>query len=181
MPANPLTEVHFGRIGNRECAPAGSGTGSALRQARGPGTPFDTLGNRSHPVTDSVAGNALGYCCARAYTRRMRSSAIDTVLALMRAFHEQDRAAAEALIHADFVFTSPQDDHLDRAAWFERCFPSAGHFDAPSVTLQIIESDGIVLHRYEYLVDGTTFRNVEATRVVDGAVREVEVYFGGAV
>nr|WP_255515390.1 nuclear transport factor 2 family protein [Plantibacter sp. VKM Ac-2880] len=107
--------------------------------------------------------------------------AIDTVLALMRAFHEQDRAAAEALIHADFVFTSPQDDHLDRVAWFERCFPSADHFDAPSVTLQVVETDGIVFHRYEYAVDGTTFRNVETTRVVDGAVREVEVYFGGAV
>jgi len=111
----------------------------------------------------------------------MRSSAIDTVLAFMRAFREQDRPAAEALMHADFVFTSPQDDHLDRTTWLERCFPSADHFDAPGVTLQIVETDGIVLHRYEYVVQGKTYRNMEATRVVDGTVREVEVYFGGAV
>lgn len=38
----------------------------------------------------------------------MRSSAIDTVLAFMQAFHEQDRPAAEALMHDDFVFTSPR-------------------------------------------------------------------------
>ena len=111
----------------------------------------------------------------------MRSSAIDTVLAFMQAFREQDRPAAEALMHADFVFTSPQDDHLDRAAWLERCFPTADHFDTPGVTLQIVETDGIVLHRYEYVVQGKTYRNTEATRVVDGAVQEVEVYFGGVV
>lgn len=81
----------------------------------------------------------------------------------------------------DFVFTSPQDDHIDKAAWLERCFPSAGHFDGPSKTLQIVEVDGVVLHRYEYVVDGKRWRNAEATRVAGGKVHEVEVYFGGAV
>ncbi len=38
-----------------------------------------------------------------------------------------------------------------------------------------------MLHRYEYTVAGRTYRNVEATRVQDGLVHEVEVYFGGAV
>ncbi|YCH99889.1 tektin family protein [Arthrobacter sp. D2-10] len=38
-----------------------------------------------------------------------------------------------------------------------------------------------MLHRYEYIVVGRTYRNVEATRVHDGLVHEVEVYFGGAV
>ena len=99
----------------------------------------------------------------------------------MRAFHQQDRDAANALMGEDFVFTSPQDDHLDKAQWLERCFPSAGHFDAPSTTLQLVEVDGVVLHRYEYVVDGERWRNAEATRVQDGSVREVEVYFGGKV
>ena len=111
----------------------------------------------------------------------MRSSAIDTVLAFVRAFQEQDQHAAEALMHEDFVFTSPQDDHLDRTAWLERCFPTADHFDSPAVTLQIVETDGIVLHRYEYAVQGVRYRNLEATRVTDGTVHEVEVFFGGAV
>ena len=59
--------------------------------------------------------------------------------------------------------------------------PTADHFDGPSQTLQIAEVDGTVLHRYEYRVDGTRWRNVEASRVVGGRVAAVEVYFGGAV
>jgi hypothetical protein len=37
-----------------------------------------------------------------------------------------------------------------------------------------------VFHRYECAVDGTRYRNMEATRVERGKVCEVEVYFGGA-
>ena len=109
------------------------------------------------------------------------SSGAEVVRAFMKAFQDQDRAQAEALMADDFVFTSPQDDHLDKATWLERCFPTAGHFDAPSETLQIVEVDGIVLHRYEYRVDGGRWRNAEAAQVANGRVKEVEVYFGGAV
>ena len=73
------------------------------------------------------------------------------------------------------------DDHIGQETWLERCFPTADHFDAPSTTLQLIEADGLVLHRYEYLVGGARYRNVEATLVTAGKVREVEVYFGGQV
>ena len=99
----------------------------------------------------------------------------------MRAFQEQDHATADLLMADDFVFTSPQDDHLDKDAWFEKCFPSANHFDAPPVTLQILDVGGLVIHRYEYGVGGKRWRNVEALRVRGGRVTDVEVYFGGAV
>ena len=105
----------------------------------------------------------------------------ETVLEFMRAFREQDASLALSLVADDFTFTSPQDDHLDRDTWLQRCFPTADHFDAPATTLQIVETGGVVLHRYEYSVDGRTYRNVEASRVQDGLVQEVEVYFGGAV
>ena len=39
----------------------------------------------------------------------------------------------------------------------------------------------MVLHRYEYRVDGVRWRNAEASEVADGKVKSVEVYFGGAV
>lgn len=42
------------------------------------------------------------------------------------AYLAQDRDAAEPLIAQDLVFTSPQDDHIDRAAYLERCVPTAG-------------------------------------------------------
>ena len=106
----------------------------------------------------------------------------DVVRSLMTAFQKQDREAAERLVADDFHFTSPQDDHIDRAAWFETCFPTAGHF-VDHTLMQVVEvDDTTVLTRYEYEVDdGTRYRNVEASTVVDGRVAEVEVYFGGAV
>ncbi|WP_091228522.1 nuclear transport factor 2 family protein [Microbacterium sp. 3J1] len=109
------------------------------------------------------------------------STAAAVVQDFMKAFREQDRPAAERLMAGDFDFTSPQDDHLDRDAWLRICFPTADHFDAPATTLQLIEVDGLVIHRYEYVVDGIRFRNVEALEVRGGQVHAVEVYFGGAV
>lgn len=41
--------------------------------------------------------------------------------------------------------------------------------------------DGVVFHRYEYVVAGRSYRNVEVSRVQGGLVLEVEVYFGGAI
>ena len=105
----------------------------------------------------------------------------EVVRALADAFRATDRQAAEQLVAPTFHFTSPQDDHLDRATWFEVCFPTSGHFVSHE-TLQVIEEGDLVFTRYEYeLADGTRYRNMEASRVVDGQVVEVEVYFGGAV
>ena len=39
----------------------------------------------------------------------------DIVRASFDTYIAQDRAAAERLLAEDFVFTSPQDDHIDRA------------------------------------------------------------------
>jgi ketosteroid isomerase-like protein len=101
---------------------------------------------------------------------------------MFAAYRAQDRAAAEALVAEDFRFTSPQDDAIDRAAYFADCFPTADRFTRQEL-LEIVDvGHGIVLVRYEYdLVDGGTFRNVEAITVRDGLVHEVQVYFGGAV
>ena len=98
------------------------------------------------------------------------------------AFQEQDRAAAEQLLADDFRFTSPQDDHIDRAAYLEVCFPTSGHF-TDQVLMELLDvGENTVISRYEYgLTDGKRYRNVEAATVVGGRITEVEVYFGGEV
>ncbi|MCM2578944.1 nuclear transport factor 2 family protein [Streptomyces meridianus] len=52
----------------------------------------------------------------------------DIVRACLESYLAQDREAAERLIADDYVFSSPQDDRIDRAAFFERCFPTAHRF-----------------------------------------------------
>lgn len=105
------------------------------------------------------------------------------VVQLMRAaFQDQNRAAAEDLLADGFVFTSPQDDRIDKATYLEVCFPTSGHF-TEQVLMELLDvGEHTVISRYEYgITDGTRYRNVEAATVVDGRITEVEVYFGGEV
>ena len=50
-------------------------------------------------------------------------------IALARAYYQsyvdKDRGAIEALLASDFHFTSPLDNRLDRATYFERCWPNS--------------------------------------------------------
>lgn len=110
-------------------------------------------------------------------------SAVDTVRESFEAYRRQDRATAERLLADDFVFTSPQDDHIDKAAWLQRCFPTADRFRSQEVLhLLSADDDGRVLVVYEYeLADGTRYRNAERIRVRDGRLVETEVFFGGRV
>lgn len=106
----------------------------------------------------------------------------EVVRAAFDAYRAQDRAAAEALIADDYTFTSPQDDHLDKAAFLERCFPTADRFRS-QVVLELVPAgaDGVFL-LYEYeLDDGQRFRNTEFSRVEGGRLTETQVFFGGAV
>ena len=42
-----------------------------------------------------------------------------------QAYVDKDRRAIEALVGEPFSFTSPYDDHIDRATYFARCWPNA--------------------------------------------------------
>src|SRR5438132_407091 len=75
----------------------------------------------------------------------------DIVRASFDAYRRQDRQAAERLIAPDFVFTSPQDDHIDRTAFFERCFPTADRFTTQEI-LELVgagEEGVFILYEYE--------------------------------
>jgi hypothetical protein len=109
------------------------------------------------------------------------SPAEHTVLAQLTAYCEQDHGSAERLLDDALSFTSPQDDHIDKTTFLERCFPTADRFERQEVTLLREIGPGLVLLRYvASLDDGTVFSNVEISRVVDGRIMEIRVYFGGA-
>src|SRR4029077_74767 len=42
-----------------------------------------------------------------------------------QAYGDKDRAALETLLAANFHFTSPLDNRLDRTTYFERCWPNS--------------------------------------------------------
>ncbi|MEV5279536.1 nuclear transport factor 2 family protein [Streptomyces sp. NPDC051994] len=112
----------------------------------------------------------------------MSDDPVRIVEAAFRYFRSQDREAALPLYADDFTFTSPQDDHIDRAAFFERCFPTADRFREQRL-LHVTPGDReLVFVHYEYeLATGDRYRNVETITVRDGRIQEVEVFFGGKV
>jgi ketosteroid isomerase-like protein len=120
-----------------------------------------------------------GWHSLRTLRARRGVSASEMVHEYFAAFQAQDRATAERLLAQDFVFSSPRDDRIDRAAYFERCWPNASRLRAFWME-RLFEHDGEVFVRYsaERLADGVRFRNTEIIRVARGQIREIDVYFG---
>jgi ketosteroid isomerase-like protein len=106
----------------------------------------------------------------------------DIIRAVFRAYLDQDREAADRLLADDLVFTSPQDDRIDRGAYFERCFPTADRLRSQELLEVVDTGTGGVFILYEYeLKDGARHRNTEYLTVRDGQVAEIQVFFGGRV
>jgi ketosteroid isomerase-like protein len=107
------------------------------------------------------------------------SDRIETVRDSYRAFASGDRALAERVFGAELRFHAPPDPELDRAGYFERCWPNAGGRIEKFDFVRLFERGEEVFVTYEARrADGSRFRNSEVFTVRDGQIAEVEVYFG---
>ncbi|WP_371673717.1 nuclear transport factor 2 family protein [Streptomyces sp. NBC_00289] len=112
----------------------------------------------------------------------MNGTPASVVEAAFRHYRSQDREAALPLYADDFTFTSPQDDHIDKATFFERCFPTVDRLKEQRLLHVTAASEELVFVYYAYeLTTGDRYRNMEAITVRDGLIREVQVFFGGKV
>jgi ketosteroid isomerase-like protein len=101
--------------------------------------------------------------------------------ACYEAYISKDRATIEALIAEDFHFTSPIDNRLDRATYFDRCWPNSRNIEAFDF-IHILSEDDKVFVTYEGRgTDGHRFRNTEILTVKDNQITEAEVYFGWSI
>jgi ketosteroid isomerase-like protein len=105
-----------------------------------------------------------------------------TVRASFAAYLAQDRVTADRLLADDLVFTSPQDDHIDKTSYLERCFPTAHRLVSQEIlTIAEADAEGVfILYEYE-LATGERHRNAEHISVRDGQIVEIQVFFGGQV
>jgi len=108
----------------------------------------------------------------------------DDPAAIARASYEayaaKDRAAIEKLIADDFHFTSPLDNRINRATYFERCWPNSEKAESFEFINLVPEGDRVFV-TYEGRMDGNRFRNTEILTVRGGQITEVEVYFGWSI
>jgi ketosteroid isomerase-like protein len=102
----------------------------------------------------------------------------DVVRACLEAFAAKDRKAIEALVAADYRFTSPVDNAIDRDAYFRICWPHSKDFAAFDIVHEAEDAE-VAFATYEArMSSGHRFRNTEVNIVRDGKLVATEVYFG---
>jgi ketosteroid isomerase-like protein len=95
-----------------------------------------------------------------------------------RAYEVADRNLIEQHLADDFTFYAPPDPGIDRATYFERCWPNADLINSFDFK-RLVEIGDEVLVTYESTkADGNRFRNTEIMTFAGDKVCRVEVYFG---
>jgi len=98
--------------------------------------------------------------------------------AAYRAYETGERQVLEDLLTDDFTFYSPPDPGIDRATYFERCWPNSETIESFDYVRLIESGDEVVVTYESTKTDGRRFRNTEILTFKGEKIRQVEVYFG---
>ena len=106
------------------------------------------------------------------------SDRLQSARAYYDAYESGDRSIVEGNLSEDFIFFSPPDPGIDRATYFERCWPNSETIDTFEV-VRLIEAGEEVIVTYEATkADGSRFRNTEVLTFDGDKLAKAEVYFG---
>ena len=97
------------------------------------------------------------------------------------AYATKDRWALESLIADDFHFTSPLDNRINRATYFERCWPNSERTEGFDFIHLVPDGDRVFVTYEGVAVGGGRFRNTEILTFRGGQIIDVEVYFGWSI
>ena len=104
---------------------------------------------------------------------------ISLAKAVYRAYETRDRDLIETLIAPEFEFHSPADEAgLDRAGYFERCWPNGDNLAKFEFARLIEDGDEVVVTYEATRTDGSRFRNTEVLTFEGEQQVRAEVYFG---
>ena len=97
---------------------------------------------------------------------------------LYLAFAKGDREIVESMLGDGFMFSSPDDVGLDRAGYFDRCWPGSGQRQQFEF-VRLVEAGDEVIVTYEMTrADGGKGRNTEILTFNGNQIVGAEVYFG---
>ena len=94
------------------------------------------------------------------------------------AYESGDRGVVEELLTDDFTFYSPADVGIDRATYWERCWPNAELIEAFEFKRLVEAGDEVVVTYESTKTDGRRFRNTEVLTFEGDKISKTEVYFG---
>ena len=94
------------------------------------------------------------------------------------AYESGDRRVIEDLLTDDFTFYSPADVGIDRATYFERCWPNSELIEAFEFKRLVDAGDEVIVTYESTKTDGRRFRNTEVLTFAGDKICKAEVYFG---
>lgn len=94
------------------------------------------------------------------------------------AYESGDRQVIEDLLTDDFTFYSPADVGIDRATYFERCWPNSELIEAFEFKRLVDLGDEVLVTYESRKTDGSRFRNTEVLSFEGDKICRAEVYFG---
>jgi ketosteroid isomerase-like protein len=106
------------------------------------------------------------------------ASRADMIRAIFAAYLSDDRKFVEDAFSDDFRFTSPYDDNIDKAAYFERCWKGSDWIERHELERIFAEGDEAFVTYRCTAKGGRTFRNTEFFVFEGDKVRRIDVYFG---
>ena len=100
------------------------------------------------------------------------------IRAIFAAYMTNDRKAVEDRLADDFRFTSPYDDGIDKATYFERCWSNSDWIERHQLEKILVEGDEAFVTYQCVAKSGKNFRNTEFFVFAGDKVRRIDVYFG---
>ena len=101
-----------------------------------------------------------------------------TIRAIFAAYMSNDRKVVEDSLADDFRFTSPYDDQIDKATYFERCWKVADWIERQELERIFVEGDQAFVTYKCTARGGKSFRNTEFFVFAGDKVSRIDVYFG---
>ena len=102
----------------------------------------------------------------------------DLVRRCYGAYESGDPSVLEENLTGDFEFFSPPDPGIDRAQYFERCWPNAELIEKFEFKRLVEAGDEVIVTYESTKTDGNRFRNTEVFTFRGDQICRVEVYFG---
>jgi ketosteroid isomerase-like protein len=108
----------------------------------------------------------------------MPSSKAEIIRAIFAAYMSNDRKVVEDALTDDFRFTSPYDDEIDKATYFERCWRNSDWIERHELEKIFVDGNEAFVTYRCVAKGGKNFRNTEFFTFEGERVSRIDVYFG---
>ena len=102
----------------------------------------------------------------------------EIIRALFAAYLSNDRKAVEDSFTDSFRFTSPYDDEIDKATYFERCWRVSDWIERQELERIFADGEGAFVTYKCTAKGGKSFRNTEFFTFEGDKIERIDVYFG---